>query len=99
MQLVYELCCVKINKIQVRPVGKTSNQSTSEKMGKTNVIHTHVEGAGDLSSFKLQPHQAACLGIVSHPQANAQDHTSCKLQQQSTKTLIRGFLSFYYSGN
>lgn len=66
-------------------------------MGWTNVIHTHVEGAGDMSSFKLQPHQAACRGFVSHPQAHAQDHTSYKLQKQSAKTLIRGFLSFYYS--
>lgn len=62
-------------------------------MGKTNVIHTDVERAGDLSSVKLQSHQVARLGIMSQPEGHAQDHTSCKLQVQTVSS--ENFLAIY----
>lgn len=46
----------------------------------TDEIHTDVEGAGALGAIIFQIKQVAGLGIMSHPQGNAQDDTSCELQ-------------------
>lgn len=61
------------------------------------MIHTDVEGAGDLSSMKLQSHQAARLGIMSQPEGHAQDHASCELQQRVQTVSSAAVVTFYYS--
>lgn len=63
------------------------------------MIHTDVECAGDLSTIKLQSHQVARLGIMSQPEGHAQDHTSCKLQQQVQTVSSATVLALYYSEN
>lgn len=43
-------------------------------------MHTYVEGAGSMGSIKFQFQQVARLRIMSQPQGDAQDYTTCKLQ-------------------
>lgn len=55
-------------------------QRTDTELESTDMIHTYVEGAGGMGSFKLKLQQGAGLRVMSQPQGHTEDYSSCKLQ-------------------